>query len=104
MGCLGFPDAKRMGPKPLILLKMIEILLMFVNVWGRSKKITEVPGQLDHPLLDLATVGVDLKGEKWKRETSSPFEVGFLNVRKSGCLSPSGSHASSFPERVLLHP
>jgi hypothetical protein len=93
-----------MGPKPMILLKMIEILLMFVNVWGRSKKITEVPGQLDHPLLDLATVVIDLKGEKWKGATSSPFEAGFLNVRKSGCLSPSGSHASFFLERVLLHP
>jgi hypothetical protein len=88
----------------MIFLKMIEILLKFPNVWGRLKKITEVPGQLDHPLLDLATVVVDLKREKYKRGTSSPFEAGFLNVRKNGCQSPSGFHSFSLPERVLLRP
>ena len=83
---------------------MIEILLKFPNVWGRLKKITVVLGQLDHPLLDLATVVVDLKREKYKRKTSSPFEAKFLNVRKNSYPSPSGFHSFSLPEQVLLHP
>ena len=88
----------------MILLKWIEILLKYVNVWGQPKKITEVLGQPDPPLLDLTMFVADLKGEKPMRVTSCPFKVGFLNVRKSVCLTPLGSHPSSFPDRVSLHP
>jgi hypothetical protein len=93
-----------MGPKPMILLKWIEILLKYVNVWGQLKKITEVPGRPGPPLLDLTTFVADLKGEKPMTVTSCPFKVGFLNVRQSVCSTPLGSHASSFPDRVSLHP
>lgn len=88
----------------MILLKWIEILLKYENVWGQPKKITEVPGQPAPPLLDLTTFVANLKGEKSMRVTSRPFKVGFLNVRKSVYLTPLGSNSSSFPDRVSLHP
>jgi hypothetical protein len=88
----------------MILLKWIEILLNYVNVWGRLEKITESPGQRTSPLLDLTMFVANLKGEESAKATSCPFKVGFLNVRKSVCLTPLGSRSSSFPDRVSLHP
>jgi len=93
-----------MGLKPMILLKMIEILLKFPDVWDRLKKIMEVLNQTDHPLPDLYTVAVDLRKAKWKKATSPPFAVGFLNVRQTDCFSPSGSRLSFLPSRVLRNP
>jgi hypothetical protein len=88
----------------MILLKWIKILLKYVNVWGRLEKITESPGQRTSPLLDLTMFVANLKGEESAKATSCPFKVGFLNVRKSVCLTPLGSRSSSFPDRVSLHP
>jgi hypothetical protein len=88
----------------VILLKWTEILLRFVNVGGQLRKKMEVIGHSVPPLRDLFTFVSDLKREQRSSVMCRPFKVGFLKVRKNGYITPSGSHVSSFPERVLLYP
>lgn len=87
----------------VILLKWTEILLRFVNVGGQLRKKMEVLGHSVPPLCDLLAFVSDLKKERRWNVTCRPFKVGFLNMRKKGYITPSGSHVSSFPEQVLLY-
>ena len=88
----------------VILLKWTEILLRFANVGGQLRRKMEVIGCSVLPLRDLHTFVSDLKREQRSRVTCRPFKVGFLKVRKNGYITPSGSHVSPFPERVLFYP
>jgi len=71
-------------------MKILEVLLSVLNVWGRSRPIRKIPGHPGHLLPNAFAAEMDRRKRKRKGRRCVPVEFGTPSIKRPSAFPFSG--------------